>query len=118
MEFRASISKATIVHFTLEDLIDPNPPFSIRHLVKPWMQKGNIPDRCLEVKDADGIEIYEHDIVQAINYPGKAEVIYNDDQEAGACFWPQFDDDETVDWWENKERWHELRVIDNSSKTN
>ena len=114
MKFRACISKNTSIIFTLQGLLYPWPIFSIRGLVIPWLQKGNIPDRCLEVKDEEGTEIYENDIVQAVNYPGKAVVIYNDDQEAGACFHPHFDDDETIDWWADKERWYQLKVIGNS----
>ena len=114
MKFRASISEKTIVPFILQDLVSSYLSFSIRVLVIPWLLRGNAPDRCLEVEDSEGTEIYEHDIVSALNYPGSGEVIYNDDQEAGACFLPVFDDDEAIDWWADKERWHQLKVIGNS----
>ncbi len=114
MKFRASISKETIVPFTLQDLVARQPLFTIRHLVIPWLLKGNTPDRCLEVEDSEGTEIYEHDIVSALNYPGSAEITYNTDDEAGACFHPKFDDDEAIDWWVEKERWYQLKVIGNS----
>ncbi|KKL86229.1 hypothetical protein LCGC14_1946870 [marine sediment metagenome] len=114
MKFRANISEKTIVPFTLQDLVSSYLSFSIRQLVIPWLLEGNIPDRCLEVEDAEGTEIYEHDIVSALNYPGSGEVIYNTDDEAGACFHPQFQNDETIDWWAEKERWYQLKVIGNS----
>lgn len=43
IKFRARISPKTIIAFTLDDLVNPNPLFSIRELVIPWLRAGNKP---------------------------------------------------------------------------
>lgn len=43
-KFRACISENTIIDFTIKDLVSPNPLFSIRELLIPWLQKGNNPE--------------------------------------------------------------------------
>ena len=111
MIFRAVINKNAPYFFTLKQLVDPDALPYIRESVIPWLLADNIPDRGLGVCDTDDVLIFENDIVQAVNYPGKGQIIYNEDAEAGACFLPQFDDDSTIDWWQEKERWYELRVI-------
>lgn len=43
MIFQAIISEKTTIKFTFQDLINPNPVFSIRELLIPWLRRGNIP---------------------------------------------------------------------------
>ena len=65
MKFRAVIpEKNAIIYFTLQDLVDPNPLFSIRELLIPWLRAGNRPDRYIGQKDRFGKEIYERDILK------------------------------------------------------
>lgn len=44
LSFVATITKKTKVRFTLKMLVDPDPLFSIRELVIPWLREGNVPE--------------------------------------------------------------------------
>jgi hypothetical protein len=64
IKFRARIAKDTVVPFTLGDLVNPNPLFSIRQLLIPWLRAGNKPDVFTGETDRNDREIYENDPVR------------------------------------------------------
>ena len=67
IKFRAVIAdRNTTIFFTLQDLVKPDLPFSIRELLIPWLLEGNQPDRFIGCSDKNGKEIYEGDTVELI----------------------------------------------------
>jgi len=73
LKFRAAIKidkKFTLFPFTLKDLIIPNPLFSQREFVIPWLLEGNKPDVFIGRKDKNDVEIYENDLFQVIDKNG------------------------------------------------
>lgn len=61
--------------------------------------------------DANDQDIYEGDIVEG--YDGIAVIVYDDAPQAGGCFYPDFKNDDSLDWWQDKQRWYQLSIIGN-----
>jgi len=69
LKFRAVIKEHNVVeHFTMQNLVT-NDFFTMREIVKPWLAKGNLPDRYTGFKDKDGRCIFEGDYIIAKDYP-------------------------------------------------
>lgn len=68
------------------------------------------------IKDNNCKEIYEGDIVQYFRLTkAVGTIIYNNEEDGGGGFMPQFLNDEGHIWYE-KERWYNLEVIGSISK--
>jgi len=82
IKFRAVIDETTVVSFTLENIVNPQPIFSIRELVIPWLRQGNKPDEYIDRKDLNDTEIYSGDRVEAMWYGPSGPII-----EEGVVYW-------------------------------
>jgi len=101
VKFRAVIDKNTTIFFTLMDLTEQHLKFSIRELLIPWLEAGNIPDIYTWRKDKNDTEIYEGDTVRL--GPGYTYKIENLER----FFWAMYDDQMGIDFTKSE-------VIDNT----
>jgi hypothetical protein len=71
IKFRARINENTTIPFTLGDLVSPEPLFSTRHLLIPWLRAGNKPDVFTGETDRNSREIYENDPIRWLGDDGE-----------------------------------------------
>ena len=65
LKFRAIDKRENFkIIFTLQELSEPEPLFSIRELLKPWLSEGNMPDQYIGIEDIIKDEIYTGDILR------------------------------------------------------
>ena len=84
LKFRAIINPTTTIFFTMQDLVNPNPRFSILEILIPWLKEGNIPDQYITRKDKNKKEIYEGDRIRVPEYTWEG--------------WKYPEDIQSVDW--------------------
>jgi len=53
-----------VIYFTLADLVVPEPIFSVREILIPWLREVNEPEMFIGLKDVFGKWIYEGDTVR------------------------------------------------------
>jgi len=109
--FRAVIPEQNIEGhtFTFEALARKKPLFSIREIIKPWLQVGNEPDQYIGIKDKNDRMIFEHDI---INYHGEnREVVYCNNYACGE--YELRKEDEAGILSSSIDNWSALEVIGN-----